>query len=130
MEGVLAHMQKHAEVMAPKFEAAYAILEQTLADSGIAGWTKAKGGYFFSYVTMPGCASKIVALCKESGVVFTPAGSTHPCSMDPSDSDIRIAPSFATEAEIVKAIKVLALCTKIVSLEKLMEMESKDAVVA
>ena len=129
-EGILHHMQKHAKIMAPKFEAAYRILEQTLGDNGIASWTYAKGGYFFSYQTMDGCASRIVAMCKAYGVKFTPAGSTHPMGMDISDSDIRIAPSFATVEEISTAVQVLSLCTKIVSLEKLMAAENEDSVVA
>ncbi len=130
IEGIRTHMQKHAQVMAPKFEAAYRILEEELEDCGIASWTRAKGGYFFSYMTMPGCAAKIVAMCRECGVKFTPAGATHPEGLDANDSDIRIAPSFATEEEIVAAVQVLALCTKIVSLEKLMDGENADCVVA
>lgn len=125
-EGVKEHMKKHAAIMAPKFEAAYAILEESLGDCGVAGWTKAKGGYFFSFRTLSGCASAIVALCGKYGVKFTPAGSTHPEGMDLSDSDIRIAPSFATVEEIKTAVAVLALCTKIVSLEKLLAQSEKE----
>lgn len=130
IDGILAHMKKHAEIMAPKFEAAYSILEETLSGTGIATWTHAKGGYFFSYQTMDGCASKIVAMCREYGVKFTPAGSTHPAGMDVNDADIRIAPSFATVEEITIAVQVLALCTKIVSIEKLLAVENENAVVA
>ncbi len=119
-EGVKEHMKKHAAIMAPKFEAAYAILEESLADCGIADWTKAKGGYFFSFQTLAGCASAIVSLCGRYGVKFTPAGATHPEGTDASDSDIRIAPSFATVEEIQTAVAVLSLCTKIVSLEKIL----------
>lgn len=129
-DGIRRHMQKHKEIMAPKFSAAYEILEKELGGNGIARWTNAKGGYFFSYVTMEGCASKIVSLCKEYGVTFTPAGSTHPYKSDPDDRDIRIAPSFATEVEIASAVKVLALCTKIVSIEKLLEAANADCTVA
>lgn len=129
-EGILAHMEKHAQIMAPKFEAAYRILNEMLDGSGIASWTDAKGGYFFSYRTLPGCASKIVSLCREYGVKFTPAGSTHPAGMDVNDGDIRIAPSFATVEEITAAVRVLALCTKIISIEKLMADENENEVVA
>jgi DNA-binding transcriptional MocR family regulator len=129
-DGIRRHMQKHKEIMAPKFSAAYEILERELGGNGIARWSNAKGGYFFSYVTMEGCASKIVSLCKEYGVTFTPAGSTHPYKSDPDDRDIRIAPSFATVAEIASAVKVLALCTKIVSIEKLLEAANADCTVA
>ena len=37
------------------------------------------------------------------------------------DNDIRIAPSFATESEIKTAIYILSLCTKIVSIDYLVE---------
>ncbi len=116
---VKAHMARHAEIMRPKFAAAYDILERELAGTGIAGWTRASGGYFFSYFTLPHTASKIVKLCAKYGVKFTPAGATHPYGHDETDSDIRIAPSFATLAEIETAILVLALCTKLVSIEEI-----------
>jgi DNA-binding transcriptional MocR family regulator len=60
-------------------------------------------------------------------VKFTPAGSTHPYKSDAADSDIRIAPSFATVEEIEKAVQVLALCTKAVCLEKILS-ESEYAI--
>ncbi|MBQ6614636.1 MAG: aminotransferase class I/II-fold pyridoxal phosphate-dependent enzyme [Clostridia bacterium] len=121
MSGIKSHMKKHADILRPKFEIAYEILEKELAGTEIASWTMAKGGYFFSYVTMPKCASAIVKMSKEYGVTFTPAGATHPKGYDESDSDIRIAPSFATVDEIKTAVKVLALCTKVVSIDALVK---------
>jgi DNA-binding transcriptional MocR family regulator len=107
--------------MRPKFEAAYDILSKELSGLDIASWSKALGGYFFSYNTLPGCASKIVEMCKKAGVIFTPAGATHPGGYNKDDNDIRIAPSFATESEITSAIYILALCTKIVSIDYLVK---------
>lgn len=118
--GIKKHMKKHADILRPKFEAAYDILEGELGGSGIAHWTYAEGGYFFSYVTMQKCASKIVKMCHDYGVTFTPAGATHPKGYDETDSDIRIAPSFATVEEIKTAVVVLALCTKVVSIDKIL----------
>ena len=126
IEGMKEHMKKHAAIMAPKFEAAYEILEESLGDCGIADWTKAKGGYFFSFRTLEGCAAEIVSLCGKYGVKFTPAGATHPEGMDCHGSDIRIAPSFATVEEIKTAVAVLALCTKLVSLEKILSDAKKE----
>lgn len=120
-EGIKAHMKKHAEIIRPKFEAAYHVLEKELDGCGIASWTKAEGGYFFSFNTMEFCAVDIVKMCGKYGVKFTPAGATHPYGKDEDDNDIRIAPSFATFDEIETATRVLALCTKIVSIEKLIE---------
>ena len=121
INGVKKHMKKHGDIMRPKFDAAYEILGKELSDLNIASWTNAKGGYFFSFVTMKGCASKIVDMCKKAGVVFTPAGATHPKGYNKDDNDIRIAPSFATEDEIKSAIYILSLCTKLVSIDLLLE---------
>ena len=70
---------------------------------------------------MPGCASKVVKMCADCGVKFTPAGSTYPHGIDPEDRNIRLAPSFATVEEITKAITILSLCTKIVTIEKMLK---------
>ena len=117
--GVESHMKKHGDIIRPKFEAAYNVLERELGGLGIASWSRAFGGYFFSYNTLEGCASEIVRMCGEYGVKFTPAGATHPYGRDIYDRDIRIAPTFATLEEIEAATRVLALCTKLVSIEKL-----------
>lgn len=126
LSGIKKHMKKHADIMHPKFEAAYDILSKELSDLNIASWTKALGGYFFSYQTLPGCASKIVDMCKKTGVIFTPAGATHPKGYNKDDNDIRIAPSFATESEIKTAIYILSLCTKIVSIDHLLENKKEN----
>lgn len=119
--GLQAHMEKHAAILKPKFDAVCETLERELGGCGIAEWTKPRGGYFLSFNTLPGCASKVVRMCAEHGVKFTPAGATYPHGCDPEDRNIRLAPSFATTAEITKAITVLALCTKLVSAEKRMK---------
>lgn len=121
MSGIKKHMKKHADIMRPKFETAYDILSEELSGLNIASWTKALGGYFFSYNTLPGCASKIVEMCKKARVMFTPAGATYPKGYNKDDNEIRIAPSFATESEIASAIYILSLCTKIVSIDHLLE---------
>ena len=88
---------------------------------GIADWTTPRGGYFLSFNTLPGCAKKVVEMCGEYGVKFTPAGASFPYGYDPEDKNIRLAPSFATVEEITQAIKVLCLCTKLAAIEKLMK---------
>ena len=119
--GLRLHMKKHASILKPKFDAVYETLDRELGDSGIADWTKPTGGYFLSFNTMPGCASKVVKMCADCGVKFTPAGSTYPHGIDPEDRNIRLAPSFATVEEITKAITILSLCTKIVTIEKMLK---------
>ncbi len=121
LDGMLAHMRKHAEIMRPKFEAVLNVLEDELAGLGIGSWTKPLGGYFISFDSMEGCAKAIVAKCKEAGVVLTGAGATFPYGKDPEDRNIRIAPSFPTPEELAEATDLFVLCVKLVSVEKLLE---------
>lgn len=120
LEGMLAHMKKHADILRPKFEAVLAVLEEELGGLGIGEWTKPRGGYFISFDAMEGCAKAIVAKCKEAGVVLTGAGATYPYGIDPKDSNIRIAPSYPTSEEMAMATDLFVLCVKLVSVEKLL----------
>ena len=120
-EGIKAHMVKHADIMRPKFEMVEEVFEKELGSKGIAKWTKPMGGYFISLETLEGTAKKIVAMCKEVGLVLTPAGSTHPYKNDPKDNTIRIAPSFPTVDELKDAAQILTLCVKLASVEKILE---------
>lgn len=122
MEGIRAHMKKHADLIRPKFEAVLEVLEKELAGLEIGSWVKPKGGYFISFEAMEGCAKQIVAKCKEAGVVLTSAGATYPYGKDPKDSNIRIAPSFPSPEEMAEATDLFVLCVKLVSVEKLLEM--------
>lgn len=121
LDGLKAHMKKHADEMRPKFEAVLDVLEKELSGTGIGSWIKPLGGYFISFEAMEGCAKKIVEKCKEAGVVLTGAGATFPYGNDPKDSNIRIAPSFPTPEEMAEATDLFVLCVKLVSVEKLLE---------
>lgn len=121
IEGIKAHMKKHADLLRPKFEAVQEVLDRELFGLGIGSWTKPNGGYFISFQAMEGCAKAIVAKCKEAGVVLTNAGATYPYGIDPQDSNIRIAPSFPTPEEMALATDLFVLCVKLVSVEKLLE---------
>lgn len=120
IDGLRAHMMKHAALMRPKFEAVLEVLDRELSGAGIGTWTKPRGGYFISFDAMDGCAKAIVAKCKEAGVVLTGAGATFPYGKDPKDSNIRIAPSFPTPEEMAQATDLFVLCVKLVSIEKLL----------
>lgn len=121
IDGIHAHMRKHAEIIRPKFQAVDEILTRELGGLGIGSWVNPKGGYFISFEAMDGCAKKIVAKCKEAGVVMTGAGATFPYGKDPKDSNIRIAPTFPSLDELKQAAEIFALCTKLVSVEALLE---------
>ncbi|MCH5338952.1 MAG: aminotransferase class I/II-fold pyridoxal phosphate-dependent enzyme [Acetatifactor sp.] len=121
INGINAHMKKHAAWMRPKFEAVLKVLDEELSDLGIGEWTRPGGGYFISFDAMEGCAKAIVAKCKEAGMVLTGAGATYPYGKDPKDSNIRIAPSFPTPEEMAMAADLFVLCVKLISVEKLLE---------
>ena len=121
IDGLKAHMKKHADAMRPKFEAVLKVLDEELTGAEIGSWVKPLGGYFISFDAMEGCAKKIVSKCKEAGVTLTNAGATFPYGKDPKDSNIRIAPSFPTPEEMAVATDLFVLCVKLVSVEKLLE---------
>ena len=121
INGLKAHMMKHAQQMRPKFEAVLEVLDKELSGLGIGSWYAPRGGYFISFNAMEGCAKNIVAKCKEAGVKLTNAGATFPYGKDPKDSNIRIAPSFPTPEEMEQAADLFVLCVKLVSVEKILE---------
>lgn len=121
INGMKAHMMKHAAIMRPKFEAIEEVLERELSGLEIGSWTKPKGGYFISFEAMEGCAKAIVEKCKDAGVILTGAGATYPYKKDPKDSNIRLAPTFPSEEELSMATDLFVLCVKLVSVEKMLQ---------
>lgn len=119
-DGITQHMKKHQELLAPKFSAVLDKLEQDIAPLGIAEWKKPNGGYFISLDTLDGCAKRVVALCKEAGVVLTGAGATFPYGIDPRDRNIRIAPTYPPVSELKLAMELFCTCIKLASVEKLL----------
>lgn len=119
LAAVKAQMQRHAEILAPKFHMVTAGLKTGLGDSGIAHWNEPKGGYFISLYVLRGCAKRVVSLCKNAGLVLTPAGAAYPYGIDPEDSNIRIAPSYPSLEELQQATRLLCTCVKYAALEKL-----------
>ena len=115
----LALMKRHAAILAPKFHAVLNALDKEVAPLGIADYKRPVGGYFVSVDTMPGCAKRTLALCKEAGVTMTGAGATFPYGIDPRDSNIRIAPSFPPVSELEQAIAIFCNALKLAALEKL-----------
>ena len=120
LDGIRSQLDKHAALLRPKFDEVLAALEDELGGTGAGSWVKPKGGYFVTYIAMPGCAKRIVSLCKEAGVVLTDAGATHPYHNDPEDSYIRLAPSFPSPAELAVAMEVFCTAAKLAAVEKLL----------
>lgn len=107
-DGVRKHMVRHAELIKPKFEAVERGLGERLEGTGLATWTRPRGGYFVSLDTQPGKAKRVFELAAQAGVKLTPVGATYPYGDDADDRNIRIAPTLPTEDELERAITVLA----------------------
>jgi DNA-binding transcriptional MocR family regulator len=119
MDGVRAHMGKHAAIIRPKFETVDRVLTRELAGKGIASWTKPLGGYFVSLDVFDGGAKAVIAMAADAGVKLTEAGATYPYGKDPRDRNIRIAPTFPSLSEIETATEVVAVCVQRAALAKL-----------
>lgn len=107
--GLLAHMDRQREILAPKFAAVVKALQARLGGAGAARWIVPDGGYFVSVDLLPGAASRTVALAKEAGLALTPAGATYPYGKDPEDSNLRLAPSFPKLADVRIASEGIAI---------------------
>ena len=121
LDGIKAHMQKHAKILKPKFDAVIDTLNADLSGLQIAEWNEPNGGYFISLDVTGGSASRVGVLCKEAGVTLTNVGATFPYGKDPSDSNIRIAPTFPDADTLKQAVKVLTVSVKLACLENLLK---------
>jgi DNA-binding transcriptional MocR family regulator len=114
----MAHMEKHAAILRPKFKLVCDTLHRELDGLGIAEWTEPSGGYFVSFDAPEGCAKKIVSLCAQAGVGLTPAGATFPNGNDPKDRNIRIAPTCPPLGELGEALEIFCTVVKLAAAEK------------
>ena len=115
------HMKKHAAILKPKFDAVLDVLDQELGGSNIAEWSRPNGGYFISIDTLSGCAREVIKKAAAAGVKLTPAGATFPYGVDPADRNIRIAPSFPSAEDVETAMRLVAICIQLVSIDKLLD---------
>lgn len=118
VEALNAHMQKHASILQPRFDAVLKALDEAFTGTDLGAWEKPKGGYFVAFDTRPNCAKEVVRLAAEAGVKLTPAGATFPYGKDPQDCNIRIAPSVPTVEEVVGAMQVFVTCVKLVAVRQ------------
>jgi aspartate/methionine/tyrosine aminotransferase len=116
--GLEAHMGRHAALLKPRFDSAIKQLREGLDGWDIARWIEPSGGYLVSFDTRPGLAKIVVGMAASAGVVLTPAGATFPYGDDPGDSNIRIAPSFPSLADIEQAMKVFVCCVKLATVQQ------------
>ncbi|GAB2491466.1 aminotransferase class I/II-fold pyridoxal phosphate-dependent enzyme [Alkalibacterium psychrotolerans] len=119
-ETIEKHMEKHAEILAPKFDWIDAILSAYFHGDrqSFVQWTKPEGGYFVHLTTQDGCATEIVDKMKQIGIELTPANAAYPYGNNPKDNSIRLAPSFAKPDDLEIAMEALCTCIELVTLEK------------
>jgi DNA-binding transcriptional MocR family regulator len=115
LSDVRNHMKKHADLIRPKFEIAYKALEKL--DKDVGEYSQPTGGYFITFKSQKPIASNIVELCKEAGVLLTPAGATHPYGKDPKNNTLRIAPTFINESDLKVAMEVFVAAAQIAHAE-------------
>ncbi len=118
MEGIKAHMMKHAALIRPKFDLVLDTFERELAPYKIASWIRPNGGYFITFDTLEGCAKEVVARAKAAGVVLTPAGAPYPYGKDEKDTTIRIAPTYPAMEDLKLATDIFVTCVKLASIDK------------
>ncbi len=120
VDGLKAHMEKHKDIIKPKFDLVIRDFNEKLGGKGIAKWTEPKGGYFISLDVMPGTATRVGELCSQAGVTLTDIGATYPYGKDPLDSNIRVAPTFPNMEELAMCSDILCVCVQIAAVEKLL----------
>jgi DNA-binding transcriptional MocR family regulator len=118
--GIESLMDRHAAIVAPKFQEVQSVFDRLLGGHGVASWTKPEGGYFISFDAPHGCARRIIQLGKDAGITVVPAGSTFPYGEDPNDRNIRIAPTFPSLDEVRNAAEGLAICTLLAASEAIL----------
>jgi DNA-binding transcriptional MocR family regulator len=119
--GVEALMAAHRRILEPKFAMVDTVLEEGLAGTGVATWTKPRGGYFVSLDVLDGCAAEVVRLAAAAGIALTPAGATFPGGHDPRDRNIRLAPTFPDLDSLEKAMRGVVTCVLLAAVAKLRE---------
>ena len=120
MGGIEAHMRKHAAILRPKFAAVEDVLTRELRGTGVAEWSRPRGGYFITVDTLDGCAKAVVAMAAGAGVHLTHAGATFPYGRDPRDRNIRLAPSMPSLNDIRQAMELVAVCIQRATIAKLL----------
>lgn len=120
-QGVLDHMKKHRAILQPKFQLVKRTFAEQLSPCGdIARWTDPKGGYFISLYVKNGCAKRVAQLCKDAGLTLTGAGASYPFGLDPKDEHLRIAPTYPSLEELRIASRLLTICVRLATVEKLL----------
>lgn len=119
LNDIKAQMEKHAQILRPKFDTVLSVFEKELGGLGIAVWSKPRGGYFISLDVMTGSAKYVGELCRKCGLVLTNVGATFPYGKDPNDRNIRLAPSYPSCGELENAAEIVAACVKLAAVREI-----------
>lgn len=119
-ERVHKHMMRLGRMIGHKFTKTLTTLE-SLESADIAEWTKPNGGYFITLYMKVGSAKRVYDLMAAAGVVLTPAGATHPHGVDPTDSILRLAPTYPSNEELQLGCEVLEICVRLAAVEALLK---------
>lgn len=120
IDNIKTHMILHKKIIKPKFDLILNKLKQEFDDNPFITWTRPKGGYFISVNIHKNCAKKAVELCKKLGLKITDAGATYPYHHDPSDSNLRLAPTYPSIEDLKIAVNIFCLCIKLSIIERIM----------
>lgn len=118
--GIAALMERHRQIIVPKFQRVQAVFAEHLGGAGVARWTEPEGGYFISLDVRRGSARRTVTLAQEAGVAMVAPGATFPYGRDPDDRNIRIAPTFPPLAEVGLAAEGVALSVLVATSEAIL----------
>lgn len=119
-ENTKAHMRQLGRMIGEKFEITLGILDRDLADTGIASYTRPRGGYFISLDVLPGTAKRVFDLMKRAGVTLTGVGATFPYGIDPEDKNLRLAPSYPSREDLALSCEVLTVAIRLAALEHML----------
>ncbi len=117
-EGMLDHMKLHSRHLKPKFDILLNTLREELGYTGIAEWIEPKGGYFVSLNLCGGLAKATYSLASDAGITMTKVGSTYPYGVDPEDRNLRLAPTYPSNPELVLASHAICVCAKLAYLRR------------
>ncbi len=117
-EGMLDHMKLHSRHLKPKFDILLGTLRDELGYTGIGEWFEPKGGYFVSLNLCDGLAKMTYNLAAAAGVTLTKVGSTFPYGEDPRDRNLRLAPTYPSNPELILASHAICVCAKLAYLKK------------
>jgi len=118
--GLHAHMNKHGNLLRPKFAAVAGAMETAFTGKDFATWNAPQGGYFVSVDLLDGCATETVRLASEAGLKLTPAGACHPYGNDPQDRTLRLAPTFPTLEDVERAMEIFCVSAEFACTRKLL----------